>query len=98
MVRPGTTPQALGGVRDGAADDFLHDWAADKINDLRQERDSARQEASDWKDRSWELECALRDLLRDESERRAIGGGPDWKTRHAASWTAAFDIFDGEPL
>ena len=72
--------------------DFLHvHWATDKINELRQNVTAQGEASRHGRITAWGTNV-LRDLLRDESERRAIGGGPDWKARHAKSWEAAFGL------
>lgn len=43
----------------------------------------------------WETEHEiLSDLVTDESERRAIGGGPNWQERHAKTWARAMELFE----
>lgn len=36
----------------------------------------------------------LHDLVMDESERRAIGGGPNWRERHEKTWARAMELFE----
>lgn len=36
----------------------------------------------------------IHDLVTDESERRAIGGGPGWKERHEKTWARAMELFE----
>ena len=37
----------------------------------------------------------LHDLVTDECERRAIGGGPNWRERHEKTWARAMELFEG---
>lgn len=46
--------------------------------------------------RAEELDEILGDLLRDHSEREAIGGGPGWRERHAKTWARAWEVYGEE--
>lgn len=73
-------------------DTFLEAWAADTIDDLRSERDSLKRQLADALDQLTEHAEALHDLCMDQCEREAIGGGPNWRERHAKTWARAFEV------
>lgn len=76
--------------------DELLTEAADKMDGLRQERESLKANLAALQDAYTEVYDALSDLCTDEGERRTIGGGPGWKERHAATWSRAFELVNPE--
>lgn len=74
----------------------LLDMAADKMDELRQERDSAKRDLAALQDAYTEVCDMLSDLCMDHGERETIGGGPGWQDRHAANWSRAHELMNPE--
>lgn len=67
----------------------------DQLSDAHQRIFDLQRALSDAQDNAEEYHEILHDLVQDECEMRAIGGGPGWKERHEKTWARAFELFEG---